>query len=381
MIVLIGDIENGKSEIYTHLAEVRGNPQRAHELVELLESETDLSREFPNRKISTKHKADLKKYFAFCEAYIIYLFNNFIVADEDTEIMLVAFNYLPAYAHEKRAIQRRALYAREVYEPRHPEKNWSKSDEAKSRDLYGEESRIMKGLSEVLAELAIKQGGTLKLVKDVLVEQEAAKTAKTIVDVLPGDTESDRLSGVNAPSQLIPLMRVEQTEGAHQNSDFDKGELSLVPEVFVNNRADATNITHVHVVVVMPETTNTTVDTRKQSSIEPKTIELAPQPKTKRLPSPKPAPIPRCPPKKSFWFIILALIITGLGVICLIFFHPSDSKEPDSTTVVSPENAKPSSGTTDASDNSGPGHRVYADENNDPGHTIENSSPRNNVQE
>ena len=122
MIVLIGDIENGKSEIYTHLAEVRGNPQRAHELVELLESETDLSREFPNRKISTKHKADLKKYFAFCEAYIIYLFNNFIVADEDTEIMLVAFNYLPAYAHEKRAIQRRALYAREVYEPRHPEK-------------------------------------------------------------------------------------------------------------------------------------------------------------------------------------------------------------------------------------------------------------------
>lgn len=90
MIVLIGDIENGKSEIYTHLAEVRGNPQRAHELVELLESETDLSREFPNRKISTKHKADLKKYFAFCEAYIIYLFNNFIVADEDTEIMLVA---------------------------------------------------------------------------------------------------------------------------------------------------------------------------------------------------------------------------------------------------------------------------------------------------
>ena len=53
--------------------------------------------------------------------------------------------------------------------------------------------------------------------------------------------------GVNAPSQLIPLMRVEQTEGAHQNSDFDKGELSLVPEVFVNNRADATNITHVQV--------------------------------------------------------------------------------------------------------------------------------------
>lgn len=101
----------------------------------------------------------------------------------------------------------------------------------------------MKGLSEVLAELAIKQGGTLKLVKDVLAEQEAAKTAETIVDVLPGDTESDRLSGVNAPSQLIPLMRVEQTEGAYQNSDFDKGELSLVPEVFVNNRTDATNIT------------------------------------------------------------------------------------------------------------------------------------------
>lgn len=393
VIVLIKDVERGKVDIYDHLDSARRSPKkRAHELVELLEDESVLTQIFGTLEISKNIKAERNRYSYFCKKYIIYVFNHFIFDEDDVEIMLVAFNYHPNFEYETRIKYRRDLFARRIYEPKH-RRGWGDSMADKSAGLREEETRIMKELSEVLAELAVTQGGTLNIVDDVLAEQEPAEVVET-VDPVPDDVEPDNPPETNMPSQLIPLMRVERAEGAHQNSDFDKGELSLMPKVFVDNRADATNITNVQVVVVMPGTTKTTADTCKQSSIEPKTAELAPQPKPKRLPSPKPTPIPHRPPQKSFWLIILALIIiAGLGVICLMFFHPSDPKEPDSTTVVSPENAEPSSGTIDASDNSGPGLYVQADENNDPslyvqadenndpGHTVESSSPRNNVQE
>lgn len=191
VIILIEDVERGKKDIREHLVSARQNPvERAHELVELLESEADLSREFPNREISKKHKSVTKEYNAFCKAYIIYLFNNIIVDDEDTEIMLVAFNYLSAYEHEKRAVQRRELYIREVYAPRHPERNWTK---AKIRNFYDIEARIIDELSELLVKLAIKQGGTLKLVEEVLATLEPLNTVEND-DTIPEDIDEDTAS-------------------------------------------------------------------------------------------------------------------------------------------------------------------------------------------
>ena len=384
---MIKDIESGKKNIRDYLEHARSNPEgRSYELVELLEDKATLSSKFPNREISRNYRTDRTEYNAFCKAYMIHLFNTFILNPEDAEIMLLSFNYLAEYEHEKRATQRRALYAREKYEPRHPEKKLGKSIDAKSRSLYDQESRIMNELSKVLAELAVAQGGTLDIVEEVLAEQEPAEVIET-VDSAPYDIEPDERLEPHIPAQLIPLMEVEQVKNFRQNRDPSKGALSTMPEIYVNNKADATNVTHVQVVVVMPETIEAAMSIHKQSSTEPTATALAPHPKTQELPSAEPSepiPTPHRLPKKGFWLIIFVLIVVGLGVIYTVFSRSPDSKKPDDSAIVSSEKAEPSNGITDTPDNSGPGHSVHADENNNPGHTIqtdENSSSGSNIQQ
>ena len=398
-MALIEDVESGKKNIRDYLENARSNPEgRAYELIEFLEDGDVLSEKFPNRIISRNYRTDRTEYNAFCKAYMIHLFNTFIVNPEDAEIMLVSFNYLPEYEHEKRAIQRRALYAREKYEPRHPEKKLGKSIGAKSRSLYDQESRIMNELSKVLAEQAVALGGTLDIVDEVLTERELAEVVETVDPVLY-DVEPDELPEPHTPSQLIPLMEVEQVKNFRQNCDPSGGALSPMPDVYVNNTADATNVTNVQVIVVMPETAKPTTSTRKQPPIEPKTKTLAPYPRAKipALPSPKPTPIPHRPPTKSCWLIVLALIVVGLGVIYMAFSHLPDSEEPSNPAIVGPEDTEFGSDTTDTPDNSGPGNRVQIDRaddatngneiqvdgDNDSGQDtqiVENTSPGINIQ-
>ena len=382
-MALIEDVESGKKNIRDYLENARSNPEgRAYELIEFLEDGDVLSEKFPNRIISRNYRTDRTEYNAFCKAYMIHLFNTFILNPEDAEIMLVSFNYLPEYEHEKRAIQRRALYAREKYEPRHPEKKLGKSIGAKSRSLYDQESRIMNELSKVLAEQAVALGGTLDIVDKVLAEREFAEVVET-VDPVPYDVEPDEPPETQIPSQLIPLMEVEQVKNFRQSRTPNKDALSPMPDVYVNNTADATNVTNVQVIVVMPETAETATNTRKQPSIEMRTTALAPHPKSKRLPAPKFAPTPHYHQKKNSWLIILALIVVGLGVVYIAFSHLPDSKEPDNPAIVGSENVEPSSGITDTPDNSGPGNRVQADESDSSGHDVqivENTGPGLNIQ-
>lgn len=382
---MIKDVERGKADIYDHLDSARRSPKkRVHEFVELLEDESVLTQIFGTLKISKNIKTERNRYSYFCKKYIIYVFNHFIFDEDDVEIMLVAFNYHPDFEYETRIKYRRDLFARQIYEPKH-RRGWGDSMEDKSAGLREEETRIMKELSEVLAELAVTQGGTLNIVDEVLAEQEPAEVVET-VDPVPNDVEPDNPPETNIPSQLIPLIEVEQVKNFRQNRDPNKDALSPMPEIYVNNKADATNVTHVQVVVVMPDTTEPTTSVRKQPSTEPKATALAPHPKTKELPAQplKPIPTPRRLPEKGFWLIILALIVVGLSIVYMMFSHLSDPKEPNNPAIVSSENVEPSSGTTDAPDNSGPGHGFHADENNNPGHTIqtdENGSSRSNIQQ
>lgn len=157
-------------------------------------------------------------------------------------------------------------------------RSWgNKSIDAKSRSLYDQESRIMNELSKVLAELAVAQGGTLDIVEEVLAEQEPAEVIET-VDPVPYDIEPDEPPEPHIPSQLIPLMEVEQVKNFRQNRDPSKGALSTMPEIYVNNKADATNVTHMQVVVVMPETIEAAMSIHKQSSTEPTATALAETP-------------------------------------------------------------------------------------------------------
>ena len=226
---MIEDVESDKKNIRDYLENARSNPEgRAYELIEFLEDGDVLSERFPNRIISRNYRTDRTEYNAFCKAYMIHLFNTFIVNPEDAEIMLVSFNYLPEYEHEKRAIQRRALYAREKYEPRHPEKKLGKSIGAKSRSLYDQESRIMNEPSKVLAEQAVALGGTLDIVDKVLAERELAEVVET-VDPVPYDVEPDEPPETQIPSQLIPLMEVEQVKNFRQSRTPNKDALSPMP--------------------------------------------------------------------------------------------------------------------------------------------------------
>jgi len=199
VIVLIKDIEDierVKSDIYGYLDGGRKSPKkRAHEFVELLEDVGDLDSEFHCKEISKEYHDVQQRYQAFCRAYIEHIFEKFTASDEDAEIMKVAFNYFPKYERIERIVSRRALYAREYYEPRHS-RGWGPKDADKSRGLFDEEKRIMEELSNVLAELVVKQGGKLDLIKEVLAileppvekpdpERIANKTDNQAEDALP----------------------------------------------------------------------------------------------------------------------------------------------------------------------------------------------------
>lgn len=202
------DLKRTESEIRSRLETVRRKPDKnAHELVELLESVPKLNQKFniscePNRiKVSEEYKPDQIRYQKFCRAYMIYVFNHFIVEADDVEIMLVAFNYHPDFKHEPRPNYRRALYARQVYEPKHPEKHWGKSVDAKSRGLYNEEARIMIELSKVLAAWTADHNGKLNIMERVLTTLESPETEESAVgevqpatsmeDIEPGTSEEN----------------------------------------------------------------------------------------------------------------------------------------------------------------------------------------------
>lgn len=294
---MIEDVERDKAEIYDHLDSARRSPKkRVRELVELLEDKSVLTQKFGTLEISKNIKTERNRYSDFCKNYIIYVFNHFIFDEDDVEIMLVAFNYHPDFEYETRIKYRRDLFARQIYEPKH-RRGWGNSVEDKSAGLREEETRIMKELSEVLAKLAFAQGGILDIVEEVLAEQEAAEVIET-VDPVPYDVEPDEPPETHPPSQLIPLMEVEQVKNFRHGRDTSKGALSPMPDVYVNNTADATNVTHVQVVVVMPETTEATTRTRKQPPAKPKTQTLAQHPRA-RAPRPQAHPSSTLPSEKE----------------------------------------------------------------------------------
>lgn len=234
---MIEDIERGMEDIRGHLKSAQRNPKkRAHELVELLEDKTVLDELVGDEEISKGIKPKHNRKQSFYRAYIVYLFNNFIFDDDDVEIMLVAFNYHPDFKHETRVKYRRDLFARQVYERKH-RKGWGDSVEEKDAGLRGEEGRIIGGLSEVLAKLAVKQGGTLDLVKEVLATLENN-----------GAKEDSPLSDVSSAT-LPPKGNSSSTE--------NKERPQKMPEAHAHSAASATSTAviqnHVQVIVVTSE--------------------------------------------------------------------------------------------------------------------------------
>ena len=192
---MTGNIKRDKDDIYYCLDGVRKDPkEHAHEFVGLLEGKTILDDTLDPLKISKDIKSKVNERNHFCKEYIIHIFKTFIFDDDDVEIMLVSFNYHPDFEHITKAKYRWDLYAREVYEPKHSA-GWGDTPEDKARGFREEEIRIMKKLSEILAELAVKQGGTLNLIEDVLTAMESSKIKK------PTDNSGGRGDDVDIPQR------------------------------------------------------------------------------------------------------------------------------------------------------------------------------------
>lgn len=232
---MIEDIERGKEDIREYLVSARQNPKkRAHELVELLEDKTILDKLLGDEEISKDIKPKHNRKHSFYRAYIVYLFNNFIFDDDDVEIMLVAFNYHPDFEHETRAKYRRDLYARQVYELKH-RKGWGDSVEDKDAGLRGEEARIMDELSEVLAELAVKEDGTLKLVEEVLATLELPD-AKDEAGLPPEDDPATTGGEQDSRSKKTVQPDTPDPPSNPQGFRIHIGSLSIGPLININKK-------------------------------------------------------------------------------------------------------------------------------------------------
>ncbi len=191
------------------LKDVRRSPQnRAKELVELLENESDLKSKFQHADPSVKeYTSNEDNYSAFCHAYVQYLFKRFIVGSENLEIMLAVFGYLPEYSMIESVDERRAKYLKDVYGPRHPRKR-KKGDSP--RTLSIKEDKILSNLVEVLTEVIVKQGGKLDLVEDVLagLRSSGADTKQpdkvAIKEDTPNNSIPDGTEGSSTETDLPP---------------------------------------------------------------------------------------------------------------------------------------------------------------------------------
>lgn len=218
---MIEDVVRGKEDIidrFKSIRRVQVSTKRIHELVELLE---DVESEFHFQDADkATYKANQQRYKDFCKAYMILLFKEFIVDNDDIEIMLVAYNFHPEYDHIKQRVRRKDTFAREKYEPNHPDKNWGPKPEDKDSALRDEENRIIEVLAGILAKFAVENGGILGFAKSVLEQMELKDSLAGIeetansnkkpyfVKIEPAD-ESDNISGQSDLSSSLDPSPVE----------------------------------------------------------------------------------------------------------------------------------------------------------------------------
>lgn len=200
------EVSRRKSEIIERLKSIRRiqtPKKRVHELVEFLEGKQSLDQKFNFQDMTVDtYKPNQIRYREFCQAYMVALFKRFIPDDDDIEIMLVAYNWHPKYMHIKERIERKDTFARETYEPKHPEKDWGPKPTDKDRGLREEEDRIIGELAGVLAIIVDKNDGTLDFTETVL-RMMKSETQLPPVEPQPVEPSSTEPHPVE-PSSLKP---------------------------------------------------------------------------------------------------------------------------------------------------------------------------------
>lgn len=163
------EIEKNAANIISILKEVKYNrPKRAKEIVELLEDRDFLAEEFLLNQIGTKqHKNIELRYQAFCNAYLMKLFLEFITDEHGAEIMLMRYGYLRDFTDKKMGIR----YER-YWEHAHTyNEHISDKERGEKGNLLREaEKSIVKEFAETLAGIMLNSNGKLNFAEDVLNE-------------------------------------------------------------------------------------------------------------------------------------------------------------------------------------------------------------------
>lgn len=229
---MVQELKCDEHSISVCLTEIRRAPQkRAQELVNMMEDASALKEVFHHTDISSESYTDsVRRFDNFCNLYVKHIFERFIKDPDDVMIMLAIYKYLPKYAHITKLEERRDTFAREYYEPRHPEKRWGEKPSDKSRGILEEENRIICSLSEVLAELTLKRGGKLNLIKDVLAEMDSDETE---ILTNPDETESGAVPSVIHDPTIAP-----KSLSLSPNNDSEGEAPSYDPEADDNPEPD-----------------------------------------------------------------------------------------------------------------------------------------------
>lgn len=163
-----GEIQKIADEIVDILNGIRANPsKRSRELVFFLEDHAFLKQEFKINLRNTKQYKHIElRYRAFCNAYLMKIFLEFIADEYDAEIILMLYGYIQGFE----AATKEEGYTK-YWEHAHTYiERINRKGESKPHILHEERKLIIKELAKTLAIIKLNSDGKLDFAKDILEE-------------------------------------------------------------------------------------------------------------------------------------------------------------------------------------------------------------------
>lgn len=158
-------IEKKADDIAELLKQIRYNPQkRAHELVDMIENKYLIEEKFHLSKSGTRQHKNIKaQYKKFSHVYLMKIFLEFIVDEYDAEMTLMAYGFIDGYDDNPRGKRYEKYWEHaHIYIER-----INKREKTKAHLIQVEVTKIIKELSNTLAEIIIASNGTLNFFDEV----------------------------------------------------------------------------------------------------------------------------------------------------------------------------------------------------------------------
>lgn len=163
-----GEVQKIADEIVDILNGIRANPsKRSRELVFFLEDRAFLEQEFKINLRNTKQYKHIElRYRAFCNAYLMKIFLEFIADEYDAEIILMLYGYIQGFE----AATKEEGYTK-YWEHAHTYiERINRKGESKPHILHEERKLIIRELATTLAIIKLNSDGKLDFAKDILEE-------------------------------------------------------------------------------------------------------------------------------------------------------------------------------------------------------------------